>query len=86
MKKFIYVLLLFFTLIVVYSQSQELSLQELCSLSSDILITKPISYTTFQSENKKHIYTNIKFEVIDKVINNLHQYEIIKNYILLTEY
>lgn len=67
MKKFIYVLLLFFTLIVVYSQSQELSLQELCSLSSDILITKPISYTTFQSENKKHIYTNIKFEVIDKV-------------------
>ena len=67
MKIYFCFFIIFFSQSIIYSQDYELSLQELCSLSSDIVIAKPISSTTFQSENKKHIYTNIKFGVIDKI-------------------
>ena len=67
MKKCFYFLISFFPIIFAHSQSVEFSLQELCNESTDILIAKPISYTTFQSDNKNHIYTNIKFKVIETI-------------------
>lgn len=66
MKKCFY-LISFFPIIITHSQSVELSLQELCDESSDIVIAKPVSYITFQSENYKHIHTNIKFKVIETI-------------------
>lgn len=64
MNKFYYLFaLIFLPTTFIYSQSYELSIKQLCTRSNDIIIAKPISYNTFQSENKKHIYTNIKFEV-----------------------
>ena len=66
-KLFYFIALIFFPIQLNYSQSHELSLQKLCSLSDDIVIAKPISYNSFQSENKKYIYTKIKFKVIDNI-------------------
>ena len=68
MKKFSVLLVsMIFSLVLIYPQSHELSLKDLCSLSSDIIIAKPVSYFTFQSKDTRHIYTKIKFEVSEKI-------------------
>lgn len=67
MKNLIYLFaLILFPILIVHPQSYELSLKDMCYLSSDIIIAKPVSYKTFQSKDAEHIYTKLKFEVIDK--------------------
>ena len=61
-----------------YSQESELSLQDLCAKSSDIIITKIINKNSFKDKSHNRIYTDVELQVINPIKGNTKAGETIK--------
>ena len=51
----------------------ELSLKDLCSESSDIIVTRTIALHSYLKPDQKRIYTDIQFEVNDRIKGRLQK-------------
>lgn len=75
---FLYIMLVLLFCPLSYSQESELSLQDLCAKSSDIIITKIINKNSFKDKSHNRIYTDVELQVINPIKGNTKAGETIK--------
>lgn len=77
-KWFTFILLLITINSLIFPQEKPLSLEELCTVSSDVIMGEPVLLNSYKSADGKHVYTDIDIKVKRKFKGNLKNNNIIR--------